>query len=94
MEERTRAYLRGRFGDHYRRIAVDLPPAASAREWGHIPWTSGPGTTMVRHQSLLDLGDLESFLSRERPRHVYFSAGRYEAPIVDAPGASYRPAEK
>jgi len=90
MEERTRAYLRGRFGDHYRRIAVDLPPAASAREWGHIPWTSGPGTTMVRHQSLLDLGDLESFLSRERPRHVYFSAGRYEAPGASTMGEKDR----
>ncbi|MFB6171142.1 MAG: DNA primase small subunit PriS [Haloarculaceae archaeon] len=80
MEERTRAYLRGRFRDHYRRIEVSPPPAAAEREWGHIPWTSGSGTTMVRHQSLLDLGDLSDFLARERPRHVYFSAGRYRDP--------------
>jgi DNA primase small subunit len=83
MEERTRAYLRGRFGDHYRRTDVTPPPAANEREWGYIPWTAGPGETMVRHRSLLDLGDLEAFLARERPRHVYFSAGRY-----DDPGAS------
>jgi DNA primase small subunit len=38
---------------------------------------------MVRHRSLLDLGSLPEFLSRERPKHVYFSAGRY-----DDPGAS------
>ncbi|WP_136715443.1 DNA primase small subunit PriS [Halorientalis salina] len=83
MEERTRAYLRGRFGDYYRRTDLSPPPDANEREWGYIPWTESPGTTMVRHKSLLDLGDLESFLERERPRHVYFSAGRY-----DAPGAS------
>ncbi len=35
---------------------------------------------MVRHRSLLDLGDLSGFLERERPKHVYFSAGRYDDP--------------
>jgi DNA primase small subunit len=80
MEERTRAYLRGRFRDYYRRTAVSPPPDASQREWGFIPWTAGSGTTMVRHRSLLDLGALEEFLARKRPRHVYFSAGRYDDP--------------
>jgi DNA primase small subunit len=80
MEERTRAYLRGRFRDHYRRTEPTLPPDADAREWGYVPWTAGPGTTMVRHKSTLDLGDLGDFLARERPRHVYFSAGRYDDP--------------
>jgi len=83
MKERTRLYLRGRFGDHYRRTSVTPPPDAHAREWGFIPWTAGPDTTMVRHRSLLDLGDLGAFLADRRPRHVYFSAGRY-----DDPGAS------
>ncbi|WP_132059540.1 DNA primase small subunit PriS [Halorussus amylolyticus] len=82
MEERTRAYLRGRFRDHYRRADVSPPPDPDAREWGYIPWTTGP-TTMVRHQSLLELGDLSDFLRRERPRHVYFSAGRYDDPGAD-----------
>ncbi|MCU4799575.1 DNA primase small subunit PriS [Halobacteria archaeon HArc-gm2] len=80
MEERTRLYLRGRFGDHYRRADITLPPDADAREWGFIPWTDGPGETMVRHRSLLDLGEIGDFLERKRPRHVYFSAGRYEDP--------------
>jgi DNA primase small subunit len=83
MDERTRLYLRGRFGDHYRRTGVTPPPDAHAREWGYIPWTAGPDTTMVRHRSMLDLGDLATFLADQRPRHVYFSAGRY-----DDPGAS------
>ncbi|WP_129116388.1 DNA primase small subunit PriS [Halegenticoccus tardaugens] len=80
MDERTREYLKGRFGDFYRSADATPPPAASDREWGHIPWTAGAGTTMVRHQSLLDLGDLGDFLARESPRHVYFSAARYAEP--------------
>ncbi|MCU4924419.1 DNA primase small subunit PriS [Halobacteria archaeon AArc-dxtr1] len=80
MEERTRAYLRGRFRDHYRRTEITPPPDANEREWGFIPWTDGPGTTMVRHRSLLELGDLSEFLVRKRPQHVYFSAGRYRDP--------------
>jgi DNA primase small subunit len=80
MEERTRAYLRGRFRDYYRHQDLSLPPEADAREWGYIPWSAGPGTTMVRHNALLDLGDFDDFLARERPQHVYFSAGRYDDP--------------
>lgn len=86
MDERTRAYLRGRFRDFYRRVPPAPPPAAATREWGYIPWTAG-GTTMVRHQALTDLGDLGSFLAEYRPRHVYFSAGRYRAPGADSMGA-------
>ncbi|MFB6114222.1 MAG: DNA primase small subunit PriS [Halodesulfurarchaeum sp.] len=80
MEERTRAYLRGRFRDFYRRSSPAEPPGAAQREWGYIPWTEGPDSTMIRHRSAYDLGDLGDFLRRERPRHVYFSAGYYEDP--------------
>ncbi len=80
MNERTLAYLRGRFGDHYRRTEFTPPPDAHEREWGYVPWTAGPGETYVRHNALIDLGELGEFLSRERPKHVYFSAGRYDDP--------------
>jgi DNA primase small subunit len=80
MNERTREYLRGRFGDHYRRSEITLPPRANAREWGYIPFTEGTETTMVRHNALVDLGDLSTFLANEYPRHVYFSAGQYDTP--------------
>lgn len=80
VHDRTRAYLRGRFGDYYRRTTIDPPPDAHRREWGYVPWTAQPGATYVRHNSLLDLGTVASFLARERPRHVYFSAGRYNDP--------------
>ncbi|SFR60765.1 DNA primase small subunit PriS [Halogeometricum limi] len=79
MEARTRDYLEGRFGDYYRRAQIPLPPAAERREWGYIPWSAG-GTTMVRHQSLLDVGDLGDFLTRTAPRHVYFSSARFTDP--------------
>jgi len=86
MDERTRSYLAGRFGDYYRRSGLEGPPAASQREWGHIPFTPGDGTTMVRHQSWLDVaggGSLVDFLVRQQPRHVYYSAGRYRDPGAD-----------
>jgi DNA primase small subunit len=89
MDGRTRKYLRGRFGDHYRRAAVAPPPAANEREWGYITWSEG-GTTMVRHLTQIDLiggGSLADFLANERPRHVYFSAGRYDDPGADTMGA-------
>jgi DNA primase small subunit len=79
MEARTRTYLEGRFGDYYRRSDVSVPPAADRREWGHIPWSAGR-TTMIRHQSLLDIGDLDDFLHRTAPRHVYFSSARFADP--------------
>ena len=83
MDDRTREYLRGRFRDYYRRVSPSPPPDAHLREWGHIPWTPGTGTTMVRHRSLYDLGDLDTFFADTAPRHAYFSAARY-----DDPGAS------
>ncbi|SFG40175.1 DNA primase small subunit [Halopelagius inordinatus] len=79
MEARTREYLEGRFGDYYRSVDASLPPAPERREWGYIPWSAG-GTTMIRHQSLLDVGDLGDFLHRTAPRHVYFSSARFDDP--------------
>jgi DNA primase small subunit len=91
MEEQTLRYLRGRFGDHYRRSEITPPPDANEREWGYVPWTDGPGETYVRHKSLLDLGELSGFLARERPRHVYFSAGHYRKPSASTmSGKSWR----
>lgn len=87
MDDRTRNYLRGRFGDYYKRADLALPPDPDAREWGHIPFTKSSGTTMVRHQSLLDMGGDEQsvgeFLTREAPRHAYFSAARYDDPSAN-----------
>lgn len=87
MDARTRNYLQGRFGDYYASAELTLPPESDAREWGHIPFTAGDGTTMVRHQSLLDMGGDEQsvgeFLNREAPRHAYFSAAYYDEPSAN-----------
>ncbi|WP_430505477.1 DNA primase small subunit PriS [Haloparvum sp. PAK95] len=80
MDDRTREYLKGRFGDYYRSTSLTPPPDANEREWGHIPWTPGSETTMIRHQSLYDLGDLDTFFEETAPRHAYFSAARYGNP--------------
>lgn len=80
MNDRTCSYLAGRFGDHYRRTDIPQPPAAHRREWGYILWEPGSGTTMVRHRSLAEIGQLQAFLAREKPRHVYYSAGYYHEP--------------
>ncbi|MDY6776317.1 MAG: DNA primase catalytic subunit PriS [Halobacteria archaeon] len=76
MNDRTQSYVRGRFGDYYRRTSIDLPRSPDDREWAFIPFSGG----MVRHRSLLDLGDLETWLADQKPRHVYFSSARYESP--------------
>jgi len=85
MNERTREYLRGRFGDHYRRVSIEPPPRANEREWGYIPFSEG-GTRMIRHRAWIDLvggaDDLADALADEsvRPQHVYYSAGSYDDP--------------
>jgi DNA primase small subunit len=85
MHDRTRRYLAGRFADYYRQATIGLPPGAQHREWGYIPFTSGP-TRMVRHRAILDIGDLGRFLAETAPQHVYFSAARYREPGADEMG--------
>ncbi|WP_276257723.1 DNA primase small subunit PriS [Haloglomus litoreum] len=91
MNERTREYLRGRFGDHYRRVSIEPPPRANEREWGYIPFSEG-GTRMVRHRAWIDLvggaDDLADALADDsvRPRHVYYSAGSYDDPGANSMG--------
>lgn len=80
MNDRTRKYVRGRFKDYYRQQDPHYPPKANEREWAFIPWTDGDNTVMVRHKTSLDLGDLGEFLGRRAPRHMYFSAGKYNHP--------------
>ncbi len=91
MDERTTSYLKGRFGDYYTGLVdgADLdgvgdrlgdgvvqPREPDTREWSYIGWGRG----MVRHLSLLDLGDLDTWLSDTEPRHVYYSSARYTDP--------------
>jgi len=90
MDERTRAYLRGRFGDYYRGSieppefgddgGVEEPRTPDNREWAFISFGGG----MVRHKSLLDLGSLDTWLADTKPQHVYYSSARYDRPEASA----------
>ncbi len=90
MDDRTRAYLRGRFGDYYRGSitppdfgdsdGVEEPRASQDREWAFISFGGG----MVRHKSLLDLGSLDTWLADTKPQHVYYSSARYDRPEAKA----------
>lgn len=84
MDTRTQNYLQGRFSDYYRRTDIYMPPKANEREWAYIPWTKGDNTIMARHKSLLDLGDITTFLSDRAPRHMYASAGKYKHPSEES----------
>lgn len=79
MDDRTQEYLKGRFSDYYRRESdsMTLPPEKENREWGFIPFYGG----MVRHKPFTEVlsGDYNRF-SENTPRHVYFSAAKYEDP--------------
>ncbi len=91
MNERTREYLKGRFGDYYRGLintpdfvthgdldngGVKFPRETDKREWGYIVFDGG----MVRHKSIIDIGDLDKWLVSTSPLHMYYSSARYRHP--------------
>jgi DNA primase, eukaryotic-type, small subunit, putative len=90
MDDRTRAYVRGRFGDYYRGSVtppefgdgggVVEPRASDDREWAYVVFSGG----MIRHKSLLDLGSLRTWLADTKPQHVYYSSARYTRPEAAA----------
>lgn len=96
VNERTRSYLSGRFGDYYRRHEPSAslasgrpcaPPRSTDREWGYIPFTAGEGTRMVRHEAVLGTEHLGELLQRAKPRHVYHSTAWYDDPGANTMGA-------
>ena len=90
MDDRTHAYVKGRFGDYYRGSVtppefgdtggVVEPRVPEDREWAYVVFSGG----MVRHKSLLDLGSLETWLADTKPQHVYYSSARYTRPQAAA----------
>ncbi|ERG97930.1 MAG: DNA primase, eukaryotic-type, small subunit, putative [Haloquadratum sp. J07HQX50] len=83
MQARTIRYLGGRFADYYGQADLSMPPNPERREWGHIPWKQG-STRMIRHHSLLEMGDINRYLHEQAPQHVYFSAAYYENPAMSS----------
>jgi DNA primase small subunit len=79
MDKNTKNYLEGRFGDYYRNlepISDYYPQDYKNREWGYLTWDGD----WLRHKSHFELGDDPSLLTHDNPRHVYFSASKYEDP--------------
>lgn len=83
MNEKTMQYLQGRFSDYYTQIQLTLPPKGYEREWAYIPWKLEE-TIMSRHNSVKELGSVDSFLDDVSPQHMYFSAGKYKQPGVSS----------
>lgn len=83
MNKDTMQYLEGRFSDYYARIKLELPPNGYEREWAYIPWKLDD-SIMSRHNSLQDLGRIDSFLNDITPQHMYFSAGKYRQPSINS----------
>lgn len=80
MNSRTQNYIQGRFGDYYRTLDVTYPPETYSREFAFIPWTDSDKTIMARHRSNHSIGGVDNFLKRNPPKHMYYSAARYENP--------------
>lgn len=78
LDAPTLAWARGLFARYYRQSEVPPPVRLARREFAAFPFLVE--TSMRRHETLPTPADLSSFLSREVPRHVYYSAAYYRRP--------------
>lgn len=74
---KTHAFLKGKFSEYYSNATLKTPPRFTAREWGFLGWS---GKLMNRHQSFRTKIELQRFLSKNAPRHVYHSVAYYKTP--------------
>jgi DNA primase small subunit len=74
----TLAWARGIFARYYRDADVAPPVRLARREFAAFPFLVE--SSMRRHETLPTPDDLTSFLAREVPRHVYYSAAYYRRP--------------
>ncbi|MGA8275867.1 MAG: DNA primase small subunit PriS [Thermoplasmata archaeon] len=78
LDAPTLAWARGLFARYYQRSEVPPPVRLARREFAAFPFLVE--TSMRRHETLPTPADLSSFLAREVPRHVYYSAAYYRRP--------------
>ncbi len=79
----TIAFLRGKFGEYYKRKEPDWPPRFGTREWAFFLWD---GKGMLRHTAFLGPAKLRNFLGSNGPRHVYYSSAYYQKPAAPTMG--------
>ena len=73
----TQEWLQARFREFYATAEPELPPRFTAREWGMLGWG---GKMMRRHLVFRSEGELQAWLAREAPAHVYHSVAYYAHP--------------
>ena len=79
----TIAFLRGKYGEYYKRKEPEWPPRFGTREWAFFLWD---GKGMFRHTAFLSPAKLRAFLGSNGPRHVYYSSAYYQKPSAPTMG--------
>jgi DNA primase small subunit len=79
----TIAFLRGKYGEYYKRKEPVWPPRFGTREWAFFLWE---GKGMFRHTAFLGPAKLRNFLGTNGPRHVYYSSAYYQKPAAPTMG--------
>jgi DNA primase small subunit len=72
------AWARSEFSRYYAAAPIDAPPRLARREFASFPFATE--TLMRRHASFRSPEEFHRFLSREAPRHVYYSSAYYREP--------------
>jgi DNA primase small subunit len=78
LDARTLQWARRLFARYYRSAAIPPPARLARREFAAFPFAEQ--TLMRRHAALRSPEEFHAFLSREAPRHVYYSSAYYRHP--------------
>jgi DNA primase small subunit len=91
MDEKTIAFLRRAFREHYfkHHDDVEMPPMIQNREFGYIPFGKG----MIRHLSYKSSGELAADLVKQAPSSVFCSNGVYSSPTLAMDEKGWKGAE-
>lgn len=78
LDPRSMAWARRQFEAYYATARVEPPPRFARREFAAFPFAEA--TLMRRHASFSSAEEFHRFLTREVPRHVYYSSAYYRQP--------------
>ena len=68
--------LKKYFREYYAGWRSPVPDLISSREIGFIPFYG----SMIRHIRLINSNEVDSFVNRNVPRHLYYSTAYYRNP--------------
>jgi DNA primase small subunit len=78
LDAPTLDWAQGIFSGYYRTARIEPPERLNRREFAAFPFATE--TFMRRHATLRTPAEFHQFLSREAPRHVYYSSAYYRHP--------------